>query len=148
MVRVHFGPPLLKRDWLKLQGKEIWLEASLSLLKRFMMHLENWTLKLLMQLWEGNSKGKLLIKRVINTILAKNNFYYWACIILLEKPDIWIFLLDTKVEAASKLARYFKTQIKSPAKAGFDLRGEAAKQGSQPLAVDGKLLSELRRRSS
>ena len=30
--------------------------------------------ELLMQLWEGNSKGKLLIKRVINTILAKNFF--------------------------------------------------------------------------
>ena len=32
--------------------------------------------------------------------------------------------------------------------AGFDLRGEAAEQGSHPLADDGKLLSELRRRSS
>ena len=30
--------------------------------------------ELMMQLWEGNSKGKLLIKRVTNTILAKNFF--------------------------------------------------------------------------
>ena len=42
--------------------------------------------ELLMQLWEGNSKGKLLIKRVIDTILAKTSF--WACIILLEKPEM------------------------------------------------------------
>ena len=39
-------------------------------------------------------------------------------------------------------------QIKSPAQAGFDLRGEADKQGSESGVIHGKLLGVLRRRSS
>ena len=107
MVRVHFGPPLLQltinswqlRNWLKSQRNLRFHWVSWK--RDSKMHLENWTLKLLMQLWEGNSKGKLLIKRVINTILLKTS-NYWACIILLEKPDWkeWIFLLGQANKSA------------------------------------------------
>ena len=54
-------------------------DVSLSLLEiRTQMHLENWTLWIMMQLWEGNSKENVLqmdILKIIckgkNTIFAK-----------------------------------------------------------------------------
>ena len=66
------------------------------------MHLENWTLKLLMQLWEGNSKGKLLIKRVINTILAKNKLLLLSLHNSTRETRIinWIFLLGQANKSA------------------------------------------------
>ena len=82
--RVHFGPPLLLnakcrmqnaklRDWLK-QFKRLscFIESLGKEAQRCTLKTEH--CELLMQLWEGNSKGKLLIKRVKDTILAKNFF--------------------------------------------------------------------------
>ena len=61
------------RDWLK-QFKQLscFIESLEKEAQRCTLKTEH--CNLLMQLWEGNSKGKLLIKRVIDTILAKNFF--------------------------------------------------------------------------
>ena len=61
-----------------------------------------------MQLWEGNSKGKLLIKRVIDTILAKTSF--WACIILLEKPEMDYSTSSLKLESGASEAPSYKSK--------------------------------------
>ena len=56
---------------------EMLIEVSLSFLKEEFKDAP-WKLNietLLMQLWEGNSKGKLLIKKGKIQFLAKNFFY-------------------------------------------------------------------------
>ena len=100
--RVHFGPPLQKEEplWgVSSAGRAPALQAGghrfdpgtlhheeidwnsngswcfIESLKEIQMHLENWTL---FSLWcnyeKATVKEKFLIKRVINTILAKRNF--------------------------------------------------------------------------
>ena len=77
------------RDWLKFHGSE----TSLSFLKLKRCTLKTEHCDYWCNLWEGNSKGKLFkltFKRVTNTILFLN-FFYWACIIQLEKPETMDF---------------------------------------------------------
>ena len=58
----RFDPANLhqKRDWLKSQGQKCDWGFIESLERDSKLHLENWTLWIMMQLWEGNSKGKCL----------------------------------------------------------------------------------------
>ena len=83
------------------------VETSLSF---FETRHAPWKLNIviMMQLWEGNSKGKKIL-RVKITIFAKqkSSKEYWACIILLiREPNIGLFLkVRSKVDQANKSAR-------------------------------------------
>ena len=66
----RFDPGTLhQRDWLKQQSDLMFHWVSWEI-QRCTLKTEHYFI--MMQLWEGNSKGKLLIKRVLDTILAKN----------------------------------------------------------------------------
>ena len=105
----RFDPANLhQRDWLKYPGRD----ASLSLLKRFTMHLENWTLLLWCNYEKATVKENFgdvwyeKCHRVKSTIFAKQKLPKGACIILIDwEPIIGPTQVSKIEDQANKSAR-------------------------------------------
>ena len=129
-VRSRLSPPLQKEiDWSTF-ARKYFIE---SLAKE--THHVPWKLNIviMMQLWEGNSKGNFFsvsiskLRWVKIQFLAKKLLETWACIIQLYREPIGLSIRLTEKETVSKP---FPLQIKSPAQAGFDLRGGTAQRSA------------------